>query len=342
MYRRRAIARRPGAKEISRRGRIAVKHWVLASLLAVSPIAVAGAQEFPTRPVKMVVGFGPGGLGDIVTRAVAQKLTESFGKPFVVENLPGAGGITAAASVAKAPADGHTMLLVSGQNAVSPSLFKSLPYDPVADFAMVSTIGFFDFLIIADKGSPLKNVGDLLAKAKADPGRFNMGTISVGSIQNLSALLFASTAGIAVPTVPFRSTGEVITALKSGEVQVGFETLPGVIGQVRSGEMRAIAVAAERRIALLPDVPTVAESGLAGYTVVSWNGFVVPSKTPREIVMRLSKAVAMAVEAPDLRQRFSDLGIEARASTPEQMQKVYDEDAVKWRDVIVRAKIEPQ
>jgi tripartite-type tricarboxylate transporter receptor subunit TctC len=319
-----------------------VKLWMLAMLLAIGPATVAGAQEFPTRPVKMVVGFGPGGLGDIATRAVAQKLTESFGKPFVVENLPGAGGITAAASVAKAPADGHTMLLVSGQNAVSPSLFKSLPYDPVGDFAMVSTIGFFDFLIVADKSSALKNVGDLLAKAKADPGRFNIGTISVGSMQNLSALLFVSTAGTAVATVPFRSTGEVITALKSGEIQVGFETLPGVIGQVRSGDLRALAVAAERRLPSLPDVPTVAESGLAGYTVVSWNGFVVPSKTPREIVLRLSKAVATAVDALDLRQRFADLGIDARASTPEAMQKVYDEDAAKWREVIVRAKIEPQ
>lgn len=319
-----------------------MKPWMLAMLLAIGPATIAGAQEFPTRPVKMVVGFGPGGLGDIATRAVAQKLTESFGKPFVVENLPGAGGITAAALVAKAPADGHTMLLVSGQNAVSPSLFKSLPYDPVGDFAMVSTIGFFDFLIVADKSSALKNVGDLLAKAKADPSRFNIGTISVGSMQNLSALLFVSTAGTAVATVPFRSTGEVMTALKSGEIQAGFETLPGVIGQVRSGDLRALAVAAERRLPSLPDVPTVAESGLAGYTVVSWNGFVVPSKTPREIVLRLSKAVAMAVEAPDLRQRFADLGIDARASTPEAMQKVYDEDAVKWRDVIVRAKIGPQ
>ena len=205
-------------------------------LVSLGVLAPANAQDYPARPIKIVVGFGPGGLGDITARAVAQKMSDSFGKPVVIENMPGAGGMSAAASVARAAPDGHTLLLVSGQNAASPSLFKSMPYDWANDFATVSTIGLFDFIIVVGKDSPLKNVSDLIAAAKREPSRFNIGTISVGSVQNLSAHLFASMTGLHVTTVPFRTTGEIVTALLSDQVQVGFETTPGVLGQVQSGK----------------------------------------------------------------------------------------------------------
>ncbi len=302
---------------------------------------VAGAQEFPSRPMKLVVGFGPGGVGDIVARAVAQKMSESLGKPMVVENMPGAGGITAASAVAKSTPDGHTLLLISSQNAISPYLLKSLPYDVERDFAMVSTMSFFEFVVIADKASALKTVRDVTDTAKRDPAHFNMGTVSVGTLQYLSALLFQSLSGVKVPVVPFKSTGDVITGLKADEVQVGFETLPGVIGQIRSGEMRALAVASDKPVALLPGVPTVAET-VKGYNAVSWNGLVVPGKTPRAAIDRLNKAVVAAIAAPDLRERFAGLGIDPRAGTPEDMKKVYEADAKKWHAVIIQAKIEPQ
>jgi tripartite-type tricarboxylate transporter receptor subunit TctC len=225
--------------------------------LGLGLLAAANAQDFPTRPIRIVVGFGPGGLGDITSRAVAQKMSDALGKPVVIENMPGAGGMTAAASVARAAPDGHTLLLVSGQNAASPSLFKSMPYDWSNDFTTVSTISVFDFIIVVGKDSPLKTIGDLIAAAKRDPAHFNVGTISVGSVQNLSAHMFAAMAGLSITTVPFRTTGEIITALLSGQVQVCFETTPGVIGQVQSGNLRALGVSSEQQPPFRP-LPTVA------------------------------------------------------------------------------------
>lgn len=317
-----------------------VLRWLAGGLLGICLIGTVKADEFPTRPIKIVVGFGPGGLGDIVARSVAQKMTDAFNMQVVVENMPGAGGMSAAASVARAAPDGHTLLLVSGQNAISPSLFRSLPYHWATDFAAVSLLGQFDFVIVVGKDSPYKNVADVIAAAKQDPAHFNIGTISVGSAQNLAALMFGAMAGLSVPTVPFRTTGDVVKSLIAGEIQVAFETLPGVLGQIRSGSLRALAVASDHRLAFLAEVPTVAESGVPAYRLVSWNGMVVPAKTPREIVARLNQEVRKALDAPDVRKRFIELGIDPRASTPEEMQAVYDADVVRWRKVIADARIE--
>jgi tripartite-type tricarboxylate transporter receptor subunit TctC len=313
-----------------------------ACVIAVGLAGTAAADDYPNRPVKLVMGFGPGGLGDIAGRAIAQRMSPSLGKPMVIENMPGAGGMTAAASVARAAPDGHTLLWVSGQNAISPSMFKSVPYDWATDFTSVSTVGVFDFVIVTGKDSPLKNVGDIIAAAKADPAKFNLGTISVGSAQNLSALMFASMAGLNVTVVPFRTTGEVVTALLSGQIQAAFETLPGVMGQVQSGALRAVAVSSERRVSFLPHVPTVAESGVPDYSLLSWNGIVVPKKTPQDIVLRLNKELAAAVASPEVSKRFDELGIDPRPSTPEELQKIYDTDVARWRKVITDAKIAPQ
>ena len=317
-----------------------VLRWLAGGLLGICLIGTVKADEFPTRPIKIVVGFGPGGLGDIVARSVAQKMTDAFNMQVVVENMPGAGGMSAAASVARAAPDGHTLLLVSGQNAISPSLFRSLPYHWATDFAAVSLLGQFDFVIVVGKDSPYKNVADVIAAAKQDPAHFNIGTISVGSAQNLAALMFGAMAGLSVPTVPFRTTGDVVKSLIAGEIQVAFETLPGVLGQIRSGSLRALAVASDHRLAFLAEVPTVAESGVPAYRLVSWNGMVVPAKTPRKIVARLNQEVRKALDAPDVRKRLIELGIDPRASTPEEMQAVYDADVVRWRKVIADARIE--
>jgi tripartite-type tricarboxylate transporter receptor subunit TctC len=309
-------------------------------MLGICLIGAANADEFPTRPIKIVVGFGPGGLGDITARSVAQKMTDAFNRQVVVENMPGAGGMSAAAAVARAAPDGHTLLLVSGQNAISPSLFRSMPYDWATDFAAVSLLGQFDFVIVVGQDSPYKSVGDVIAAAKNDPGRFNIGTISVGSAQHLAALMFGAMTGLGVPTVPFRTTGDVVKSLIAGEIQVAFETLPGVLGQIRSGSLRALAVAADQRLSFLSDVPTVAESGVAAFRLTSWNGMVAPAKTPRDVVGRLNEEVRKALVAPDVRKRFIELGIDPRASTPEEMQAVYDADVVRWRKVIADARIE--
>jgi tripartite-type tricarboxylate transporter receptor subunit TctC len=318
------------------------KRWLAAGLACIALLTAANAQDHPTRPIKIVVGFGPGGLGDITARAVAQKMSDSLGRPVVVENMPGAGGMTAAASVARATPDGHTLLLVSGQNAASPSLFRSMPYNWNNDFATVSTMGEFDFIIVVGKDSPLKSISELIATAKRDPARFNIGTISVGSIQNLSAHLFASMTRLSVTTVPFRTTGEIVTALLANQVQVCFETTPGVIGQVQSGNLRALGISGERPLPFLPGVPTIADSGVPAFKLVSWNGFVMPAKTPRDIVLRLNREIAKALDAPDVRERFIGLGITPRASTPEELQRIYDADVARWRKVIADARISQQ
>lgn len=307
--------------------------------------ATSHPSSFPNKPIRIIVGFGPGGLGDIVTRSLAQKMSESIGQSVVVENAPGAGGITAASTVSRAAPDGYTLLLVSGQNAFSPYLFKSLPYDPVQSFSMISTIGSFHFLLVADKDSPLKTLNDVIVAARNDPAHFNIGTISVGSAQHLSASLFSSMAKLQVPIVPFKSTGEVIGALRGRNVQVGMETVTGVLGQVKGGALRAIATTATRRLSFLPEVPTVAESGLPGlasYEADSWNGIVAPAHTPPDVVARLNAEISKALQAPDLRQRFIELGIEPGSSTPDALKAVFEKDARKWRAVIEQAGIEKQ
>ncbi len=300
------------------------------------------AQNYPTRAIKIIVGFGPGGVADISARVIAQKMAADLGRSVIIENLPSAGGIVAATTAARAPADGYTLYLVSNQNAVSPTLMSSLPYDPVGDFSMISTIGFFDLALVADGASPLKSVGDALGAARRDPGHFNIGTIGVGSTQYLSAALFKSMAKLDVPTVPFKSTGEVLAALKSGSVQVGFETLPAVMAQIRSGGLRALAVTSNKRNPDLPQVPTLAESGLPGYLSSSWNGLAAPAKTPPAIIALLNREIARAIADPATRKRLKDIGIEPGASSPEAFKKLLQGEIVKWRGVIQRAGIKPQ
>ncbi len=313
---------------------------LLAVAVVLGPaLSPAVAQDYPSRPVKILVGFGPGGLGDIVTRSVAQRLSAQLGQPFVIENMPGAGGITAAATAARSQPDGHTLLLVSGQNATAPLVFKSLPFNLSTDFRMVSTLTNFDFIIVVDRASPLRSVTDLVTAARSAPGRFNFGTISSGSLQNLMSHLFVARADLKVPTVPFRTTGEAIAALLAGQVQAVIETVPGVVGQVQSGQLRALALSSDQRRALLPDVPTVTESGVAGYEVTSWNGLVVPARTPEGIVMRLNTEIAKALAQPDMAKRFAELGLVPKAGSPQEMQAIYDADVERWRGVIERANL---
>lgn len=306
--------------------------------------AGAQAQGFPSRPIRIVVGFGPGGLGDTVTRALGQKMADSMGQSVVVENMPGAGGITAAQAVARAAPDGYTLGLSSGQNALSPYLFKSLPYDPVESFSMISNIGTFSFVLVADKDSALKTVNDVLAAGRAAPDKFNLGTISAGSVQNLSGALFVSMAKLGVPVVPFKTTGDLIGALRGKQIEVGLETTTGVIGQIKGGGLKAIATTAPRRISFLPDVPTVAESGgaLASYTAESWNGIVAPAGVPREIVAKLNQEIAKALGDSALQANFRGLGIEPKAGSPDDLKAAYRADQAKWAPVIERAGIPKQ
>lgn len=316
-------------------------------LFAILAIALASAgsvfaQAWPARPIKLIVGFAPGGVADVTARVVAQALADELGQPVVVDNRPSAGGIVAADAVAKAAPDGYTLLLMSNGNAVSASLFKVLPYDTLADFAPVSTLGFFDVAVVASGGSKLASMKDLVAYAKANPGKLNIGTINVGSTQNLSAEMFKSMAGLDATIVPYKGSPAVISALRANDVEVAFEMLAPVIPQAKDGAVRILAVTSDRRHPSLPDVPTVAESGVPGYAASSWNAIAAPAKTPPAVVARLNEAIRKALVSPVVKDKLAAQGVAARPSTPDEMRALVAGDIEKWRRVIERAKIERQ
>jgi tripartite-type tricarboxylate transporter receptor subunit TctC len=301
----------------------------------------ASAQDFPSRPVRMIMGFGPGGLADIAGRAIGQVMSQSIGQPVVIENMPGAGASVASLALARAQPDGHTIMWVSSQNAIAPSMFKSLPYDWSRDFAPIGPMATFDFVLFVKKDSPLKTVKDVIEAAKANPDKFNFGSIAVGTAQNLSMLKFVSMSGLSVPVVAHRTTGDVMTGVLSGTIQAAIETIPGAVGQIKDGQMRAIAVSSTQRNPFLPDVPTIAESGVSGYRTYSWNGMVAPAKTPQAVIQRLNKEINAAIASPEVQQRFRELIMEPRTGTPADLQKIYDEDVPFWRQIITEAKIQP-
>ena len=300
---------------------------------------VVHAQTYPVKPIRLLVPFGPGGVGDITSRAVMQKMSEAMNQQIIIDNRPSAGGIVATETVARSEPDGYTLCLMNNTNAVSAAMFKKLPYDTVKDFAMVSTIGAFSLGVLVSSESPVKSVKDLIAQAKASGGKFNIGTINIGTTQFLSAELLKSMTGIDMTTVPFNNTAGVLTALRGGNVQAAIEFLPPVIGQVKAGGLRAIAVTSKARFALLPDVPTLAESGIPGYEVSSWNGIAVAAKTPKAIVERLNKEIHAAVSSAQIRQRFQELGVEQNTSTPDGMRKFLIDEIAKWNALIDKAKI---
>lgn len=308
--------------------------------LALCP-ALALAQAFPAKPIRVIVPFGPGGVADITARVVAPKLSEGLGQQLVIENKPSAGGIVAGQEVARAAPDGYTLLLINNGTAVSKAQFKSLPYEP-ATFEMISTIGFFPLVIMTDSKSPYRNLQDLVAEAKKNPGKLNVGTIGIGSTQNLAAELFKSTTGVNFQIVPYKATGEVVTAAKSGDAAVIFEFLAPMTSHIKSGNLRPLAITVAKRFSTIPEVPTAIEGGIAGYDVASWNGLAAPAKTPRAVIDRIHQEVVKALSAPDIQKRLAELGVEARASTPDEMKKFFAAETQRWAKVVETAKIPKQ
>jgi len=319
-----------------------LKFYVYALAFGLLASGLAHAQPFPSKPIKIVVPFGAGGVADLTARTVAQKLSESLGQPVVIDNKPGAGGVVAGDTVAKSEPDGYTLLLMSNGTAVSAGLFKSLPFDPVRDFTPVSTLVFFDIAVIVPDDSKFKTLAELVAFGKAHPGKLNVGSINIGSTQNLAAELFKTSSGIDLQIVPFNGTPAVITALRGAQIDAALEILGPVLPQISSKALRVLAVTGEKRASVLPEVPTAKESGLPTFIASSWNALAAPAKTPKDVIARLNKEVSAALNAPDVKKKLHDLNVEASASTPAQASELLSSEIKRWGDVIVRARIPKQ
>jgi tripartite-type tricarboxylate transporter receptor subunit TctC len=313
-----------------------------APFVSLSPGRAQAQAAYPTRPVRFVLPFGAGGVADVTSRLTAEKLGEKLGQRFVVENQPGAGGINAARSVLSANADGYTLGLVTNGTAISVPLFKALPFDPVKDFAMVSTLGTFDLVFTVNAGSSFRTLADFIAAAREKPGKLNVGTINVGSTQNLGAELFKSTAGLDFQVVPYRGSPEIIVGVLRNDVDMMVDFYAAVRPALQDGKLRGLAVSGVKRSAIVPDLPTVKEAASLDYEVTSWNGMFAPQGTPNDVVGVLNRALHEILAAEDVRKQYRDVGIEAVASTPDELAKRLTDDIDKWSKVIDRAGIPKQ
>ena len=304
----------------------------LAVLLA--PVIAHAQSEYPDHPVRILVPYGPGGVADVTTRIIAQRLSERLGQQFVVENRPGAGGIVAAQAGISAPPDGYTLSLTGNYNAISMSLFKSLPYDILRDFTQISSLAYFDMMIATRANSPLNNVKDIISAVHTNPKGFNFGSVAPGSTQNLAVELFKLAAGLDASVVIYRTTPELMAGVLRGDVDVQFDFYAALQGAIRDREIKVLATGGPERMPWLPDVPTVAESGVPGYEVTSWNGLSGPAGLPEPIVMRLNHEINQVLQEPEVQAKAREFGILVRGSTPQEMQARLQADVAKWATVI--------
>ena len=303
----------------------------------------AGAEtKYPSKAVRIVLPFAAGGVADITARIVAERLGSKLGGRFYVENQPGAGGIAAARTVISSPPDGLTLALLSNGTAISVSLFSNLPYDPLKDFAPISSLGFFDFIFATNSDSKFKSPAEFIAAAKAEPGALNVGTINVGSTQNLSAELFKTAADIDFVVIPYRGTPDLLVSTMQGNLALMIDSYSSMKGNLADRKIRALASSGPERSESTPDIPTLREGRIANYDVVSWNALFAPAGTPPEIVKTLNQALQEILAEAEVKKRLLELGIEAKASTPEEISARLKFDIDKWRKVIEKAGIQKQ
>lgn len=311
----------------------------IAASCGAAAAADSAADNYPDRPIKMMLPYGPGGIGDLTARVVTQKVSEILGQQIVIENRPSAGGVQSFMTGLQAPADGYTIVQGGNGTAIAKSLVKDLPYDILRDFTQVATLSRFSLLIIVRPESPHRTLADLVAYAKANPGKLSFGTTNIGSTQHLSAELFKSVAGIDAAVIPYKMSSALLTGVRSGDIDAAFEFVPPMLSSIKGGTVRALAIASEKRNPNLPDVPTAVESGLPGYVVNSWNGVSIKIGTPRSIIDKLNKAFTEAVNSPDVAQKLREMNSEPFSLTPEQSRELMITDIAKWKAVIDHANI---
>jgi tripartite-type tricarboxylate transporter receptor subunit TctC len=313
---------------------------LIVSVAALLFSGVLLAQPYPSKPVRLVVPFAPGGTTDVLARLLGQKLSEGLGQQFLVDNRPGAGGNIGTELAAKAPADGYTLVMsFDGTMAINPSVYRKLPFDAQKDLAPVASMAQVPLLIVVHRGVAAANVAEFVALAKANPKRVNYSSAGHGSTGHLTGELFAARAGIEMVHVSYKGGGQAVQDLLGGQIQMLVTALPTVEGHLKGGKLRALAFTSARRVAGAPDVPTLAESGYAGFDVLSWYGVLAPAGTPAEVVRKLNGEINAIVQAPDVRARLVALGAEPTGGTPEQFAAAIRADTARWAKVVADAAI---
>ena len=315
---------------------------IAVAMAAATYAAPAAAEDWPSKPIRIMVGFGAGGGTDVATRIVAEPLGEVLGQRIVVENKPGAGGTIAGDLVAKGTKDGYNALMISTGHTVSAAMIKSQAYDAVKDFAPVGVFANSAVAIVVPKDFPASDLKGLIAVIKKEPGKYNYATVGVGSTQHLTAELFRQRAGLQAQAVSFRTTGEVVTALLRKEVAFAVDLAHAVRGQVASGELKLIAVTTGKRFPSLPNVPTMIESGMPGFEVNGWYGMVYPAGVSKEVIDKSHKALTQVLSRDNVKKQLENIGAEAALSSPEAFGKLIAEEVVRWREVAKQAGLEPQ
>ena len=314
--------------------------FLVAICLAAAP--PAQAEDYPTRPIQVIVPFAGGSASDVVTRIMLQEMSKSLGQNFVVDNRPGAGGNTGTAAATKAAPDGYTLLMsTSGPLAANKTLFKTLGYDPEKDLAPISLFAVLPNVIVINSKLPPKTLTEFIAYAKAHPKELNYGSVGVGSSQHLAGAYFEQIAGIELTHVPYRNIAQYTPDFIAGQVPLGFQFLPNVLGLIKSGDARPLAVTSHKRMTALPDVPTAAEAGVRNYETFGWLALLAPAGTSKAVVDKIYKALVDAVKDPAVKDRFLEQGAEPVSPGPEELEKFIASETVKWRDIINKAGIPP-
>ena len=316
--------------------------WVL-SLCVTGAGAALAADNYPVKPIRIVVAYTPAGATDILARVVGQKFTEAWGQPVIIDNRPGANGNIGTEYAAKATADGYTLLMVTaGTHGINPSLYRKIGFDAVKDFAPVSLVAMVPNIFVVNNAVPAKDLKEFMAYAKANPGKLNYGSPGNGSTAHLSMELFKSMTGISMTHIPYKGSAGVLADLIGGQIAATMDNMPPYVPQVKAGKIRALAVSPTRRSPALPEVQTVAEAGVPGYDSGAWFGLVAPANTPKDIVNKLSRETARALKLADVSARLSDLGAEPVGGTPEQFAAHIKAEIAKWAKVIKDANVELQ
>ena len=304
---------------------------------------VAVAQDYPIRPLRLVVGFAPGGSTDVTARVVGEKLTTALGQQVIVDNRSGAGGNIGADVVAKSSPDGYTLLMATtGVMAFNHYLYAKLPYSAENDLAPVTQIGSLPLILIVPASLPAKSIKELITLAKAQPGKYSFGTSGAGGATHVTAELFKALANIDIVHVPYKGSGQMMSDLLSGQVQIAFDQIASSIGHVKSGKLRALGITTAKRSALMPDLPSIAEGGVTGYDATSWNGFAVRAGTPRSAINRLQQETKKAIFIPEVKDRMSALGIDPIGSTPEEFAAYIKAERGKWIPLFRKIGLQPQ